>query len=54
MTPFSDIEFINVKATACTNEEAILAINEAAIGVVMAPRNSPFPFHVLLFQFSIN
>ena len=54
MTPFLDIEFINEKATAWTNEETIRAINEAAIGAAMAPRSSPFPFHVLLFQFSIN
>ena len=44
------VEFINEKATGCTNEEAIRAINEAAIGAIVAPRNSPFLFRALLFQ----
>ena len=42
--PFRDIEFIN--------EDAIDAINEAAIGAIIAPRNPPSCFlcHVFLFQ----
>ena len=40
LTPFPDIAFIKKEATGCINEEAIDAINEAAIGAIIAPRYS--------------
>ena len=41
---FSVIAFINEEATDCIIEEAIGAIKEAAIGVIIAPRNLPSYF----------
>ena len=44
MSPFSDIAFINEEATGC--------INEAATGIIIAPRNTSSCFFIsfLLFQ----
>ena len=38
---FPDIAFINEEASSCTNKEATVAINEAVIGAIIAPRNPP-------------
>ena len=49
MTPFPDIAFINDEINGCINEEAIVAIDEAAIGAIIAPRNPPSCFFISCF-----
>ena len=39
MTPFPVIAFIKNEGTGCINEEALSAINERAIGAIIAGRN---------------
>ena len=48
---FSVIAFFNEEATGSIKEDPIGAINEAAIGTIIAAKNSIscFLFHVLLF-----
>ena len=53
MTPFTDMAFINEKATGCINEEAIDAINEAPIKAIIAPRNPTFCFFISFFTVSV-
>ena len=48
MTPFAVTAFINEEATVCINGETIGAINEAAIGAIIAGRN-PTGFFILCF-----
>ena len=38
-----------LEATGCINEEAIYAINEPAIGAIIAPRNPRFCFFYFMF-----
>ena len=53
MTPFSKSEFINGENTGCVNKPAIGAINEEAIGVIIAPRNPcPYFFYFMFYCFS--
>ena len=49
--PVPVIGFTNEEITVCINQEAIGAINEAAVVLFIAPRNPPscFLFHNLLF-----
>ena len=49
VTPFLDKVFTNEEATDCINKEVIGAINEAAMGAIMAPRNSPSCFFISCF-----
>ena len=52
MTPFPVIAFINEKARSCIKENAIIAINQTTIGVIIPPKISLFYFLfcILLFQ----
>ena len=49
MTPFLVIAFIHKETIGYINEQAIIAINKAAIDDIIAPRNPPSCFYISCF-----
>ena len=47
--PFPVIAFINKETTLCINEDVIDAINESAIGAIIALRTPPSCFSYFMF-----